>query len=102
MSSQSTYQAARVVAPEVETHFARHLAAANKRGEKGLAPGPDARTIEAIIDAVFWASLRREEGHSPKISLAFLSLEHQWLACLFGRKECEGDQLQVWGATRLI
>jgi len=26
-----------------------------------------------IIDAAFWASLRKEEGHSPKISLAFVA-----------------------------
>ena len=36
-----------------------------------LAP-PDAEDIEAIIDAAFWASLRREEGYVPKISLALL------------------------------
>jgi hypothetical protein len=52
-------------------HFAWHLAKARERGEDGLAPAPDAATIEAIIDATFWASLRREEGRSPKISLAF-------------------------------
>ena len=34
---------------------------------------PDPATIEAIIDASFWASLRREESYIPKISLAFLS-----------------------------
>jgi hypothetical protein len=40
-----------------------------------LAPLPNAETIEAIVDAAFWASLRREEGFSPRISLAFLSWE---------------------------
>jgi hypothetical protein len=40
-----------------------------------LAPLPEAETIEAVIDAAFWASLRREEGYSPRISLAFLSRE---------------------------
>lgn len=126
MSSQSTYQAARVVAPEVETHFARHLAKANERGEKGLAPGPDAKTIEAIIDATFWASLRREEGHSPKISIAFLPPEQAGQPVMFERRLPltpgiltklapaverpgihlgvwhDGDELQVWGATRYI
>ncbi|MEO8434440.1 MAG: putative sensor domain DACNV-containing protein [Pyrinomonadaceae bacterium] len=126
MSSQSTYQAARVVAPEVATHFARHLAAASDRGEQGLAPGPDARTIEAIIDATFWASLRREEGHSPKISLAFLPPEQAGQPLMLERRLPltpgiltklapaverpgihlgvwhDGDELQVWGATRLI
>ena len=28
--------------------------------------------IEALVDAAFWASVRREEGYVPKISLAFL------------------------------
>jgi len=71
MSREPTYQAARAVAATVETHFARHLAAARARDEQELAPEPDAQTIEAIIDATFWASLRREEGQSPKISWPF-------------------------------
>src|SRR4029450_10853074 len=31
--------------------------------------------VEAMIDAAFWASLQREEGYSPEISLAFLPPE---------------------------
>src|SRR6266567_7895102 len=72
---EPTYQAARAVAATVETHFARHIAAARERGEQELAIEPNAQTIEAMIDATFWASLRREEGQSPKISLAFLPPE---------------------------
>src|SRR5688500_2944057 len=68
---EPTYQAARTVAATVERHFAHHIAAARERGEQELAPEPDRRAIETIIDATFWASLRREEGNSPKISLAF-------------------------------
>jgi hypothetical protein len=41
----------------------------------GLVAAPDAETIEAIIDAAFWASLRREESYIPKISLAYLPPE---------------------------
>ena len=44
-------------------------------GETATGPvafAPDTQTLEAIIDTAFWASLRREEGYSPKISLAFL------------------------------
>src|SRR6266446_8809369 len=74
-SHEPTYQAAKAVAAAVESHFARHLAAARERGEQELASEPSAQTIEAIIDATFWASLRREEGQSPKISLAFVSSE---------------------------
>jgi hypothetical protein len=72
MIYQSTYQAARLIAPKVEAIFAAHLAAAREKGEEDLAPLPAASVVEAILDATFWASLRKEEGHSPKISLAFL------------------------------
>ncbi len=68
---QSTYLAARAVASTIEAHFARHVAGARERGEDGLAPNPNRAAIEAMIDATFWASLRREEGRSPQISLAF-------------------------------
>ncbi len=33
---------------------------------------PDLADIEGMIDATFWASLRREEGYVPTISAAFL------------------------------
>ena len=66
------YPAARAVAGVVEEHFARQHRAAEEHGTQPLGPLPDASTIEAIIDAAFWASLVREEGYSPKISLAFL------------------------------
>jgi hypothetical protein len=126
MSRKPTYQAARAVAATVESHFARHLAAARQRGEQELAPAPEAQAIEAIIDAAFWASLRREEGHSPKISLAFLPPAQAGQPLLFERRLeltpsvltklgpaverpgihlgvwGERDALHVWGATRAI
>jgi hypothetical protein len=126
MRRKPTYQAARAVAATVESHFARHLAAARQRGEQELAPEPSAQTIEAVIDATFWASLRREEGHSPKISLAFLPPEQGGQPLIFERRLeltpsvltklgpaverpgihlgvwCERDVLHVWGATRAI
>ena len=37
-----------------------------------LAPAPDLTAIETMIDSAFWASLRREEGRTPQISLAFV------------------------------
>jgi hypothetical protein len=72
MAYQSTYQAAQIVAPKIEAIFARHLTVAQEKGEEDLAPLPVAKLVEIIIDATFWASLRKEEGHSPRISLAFL------------------------------
>jgi hypothetical protein len=68
--SDPAYPAARAVAARVETHFSEHRAAA--RTDADLAPAPDVASIEAIITAAFWASLRREEGRAPAISLAFL------------------------------
>ncbi len=126
MRRKPTYQAARAVAATVESHFACHLAAARQRGEPELAPEPSAQTVEAVIDAAFWASLRREEGHSPKISLAFLPPEQAGQPLLFERRLeltpsaltklgpaverpgihlgvwGERDALYVWGATRAL
>jgi len=56
----------------VHAHIAHQLRVARGRGETDLAPEVDAETVEVIIDAAFWASLRREEGYTPTISLAFL------------------------------
>jgi len=83
MINRATYQAAQIVAPTIETHFAEHLAEASAKGELDLAPQPPARVIEAILDAAFWSSLRKEEGHSPKISIAFLPPEQATKALLF-------------------
>jgi hypothetical protein len=123
---EPTYQAAKAVAATVEAHFAYHLAAARERGELELAPEPDAQTVEAIIDATFWASLRREEGNSPKISLAFVPPEQVNQPLIFEQAlplapdvltklgpavERPGihlgvwhgrDELRVWGATRSV
>jgi hypothetical protein len=70
-----TYPPARIVAPQVHEHFARHVKAALSRGYRTIAAVPPADTIERMIDATFWASLRREEGYVPKISMAFLPPE---------------------------
>jgi len=88
-----------------------------------LAPQPDVETIEAMIDAAFWASLREEEGLPPKISLAFLPPHGSQVRLTFERSLRlapepltrlapavenpgihlgvwrEGEELRVWGAT---
>jgi hypothetical protein len=66
------YPAARIVAPKVLAHFAHYAQDARVHGQTAVATSPDVETIEAIIDAAFWASLRREENYAPKISLAFV------------------------------
>src|ERR1700729_4158843 len=79
------YTAARAIAPRVEAHFARLLAAERTSPILHQAALPDAEAIEAIVDAAFWASLRREEGYVPKISLALLSPEQAVHPLLFER-----------------
>lgn len=69
------YAAARPISLKLHNYFARHREEALRHGKQQLAHLPDAEIIEATIDAAFWASLRREEGYVPKISLAFLSPE---------------------------
>src|SRR5690349_2115501 len=64
-----SYPAARIVAERLEGRVAQAL------NTIGNPPKPDARTIEKIITTAFWASLRREEGHAPRISIAFLPPE---------------------------
>lgn len=75
MNYQSTYQAAGKIAVTVENNFMHHLAAAQADDGQDLAAVPSAGVIEQLIDVAFWASLRKEEGYSPKISIAFLSPE---------------------------
>jgi len=125
----SAYPAARAVAATVEEYFASHLAAARRHQPELLAPKPDARSVEAIIDAAFWASLQHEEGTSPKISLAFLPIQQAGQPLAFEREfpmtpsvlsrlapaverpgihlgvwpaSDESAELRIWGTTRAI
>jgi hypothetical protein len=81
----STYPDSREVAVTVQERFARDIAAARLQGQQDLAPQPDALTIEAIINAAFWASLRREESYFPKISFALLPPEQAGQPLTFER-----------------
>jgi hypothetical protein len=116
------YPPAQSVAETVESHF-------RKRGHgTGALHLPDAPVVERIVDAAFWASLRREEGREPKISLAFvpptsagnplqferhLPLDPATLVRLAPAVESPGIHLGVWrdgpssepylwGATRTL
>jgi hypothetical protein len=123
---EPAFPAARAVASRIESHFTRQLAAARERGDDALAPLPDARAVEAMLDAAFWASLRREEDYSPKISLAFVAPDQVSRPLRFERRLRlypgslarlapaverpgihlgiwrDGDELHVWGATRTL
>jgi hypothetical protein len=124
--TEPAYPAARAVAATVQSHFARHLAAARQPSAQALVLQPDAQVIETIIDVAFWASLRREESYSPKISLAFLPPEQAGQPLKFAQSLPltpsslsrlapaverpgihlgvwrDGDGLCVWGTTRTI
>jgi hypothetical protein len=126
MEPEAAYPAARIVSPRVHAYFIRQRAETNADGNGRVATLPDTATIQAIVDAAFWASLRREEGFVPKISLAFLLPEETNSALLFERPlpldpgiltkvapavERPGIHLavshgphglSVWGATRAI
>ena len=123
---ESAYQAARTVSAAVATHFLNHLEPIKDAGGVVPAPQPDVKTIEAIIDAGFWASLLKEEGHSPKISMAFLPPEKAGSPLIFERRLPlrsrvlkkiapgveragihigvwqENDELYLWGTTRSV
>ena len=124
--SQPTYQAAFAVSEAVDLHFKKHFNAARLNAVQELAPEPSAEVIEAIIDVAFWASLGREEGRSPKISLAFLPEEMAGMPLVFKHRLpfktqnltklapaverpgihlgiwIEDGELYLWGTTREI
>jgi hypothetical protein len=113
------YPAARNAAPRLLAHFA-------EGGAPAGTPLPDQAAIEALVDAAFWASLQREEGYVPEISLAFLPPEQavrplllrpklplgpRALAQLSPAVERPGihlgvwrtdGELVVWGTTRTV
>src|SRR5262249_19616757 len=62
---------AKTHAARLAEHFAKHTQAA-EQARPACAEPPDVPAVEAFVDAVFWASLQREEGYTPEISLAYL------------------------------
>jgi hypothetical protein len=109
------YAVARTVAPTVAEHLRLHRAALPPLSAEQLPLEllPTADHIEALIDTAFWASVRREEGYVPKISLAFLRplpdvwpltfatplpLEPSALTRLAAAVEQPGIHLGVWPA----
>jgi hypothetical protein len=122
VSATPAYPAARVIARQVQEHFAQHLAAAAID-----AAAPAAADIEFLVDAAFWASLRREEGFVPRISFALLPAERAFHPLMLeqplpvsaiplvrvapaverpgihlGVWRNSAGELQVWGTTRSI
>lgn len=120
------FPSAREVAPKIHAHFARYLALPTPVEGAADPVLPSVDDIEAVVDAAFWASLRREEGYLPRISLALLPPHTAVRPLLFGRPlpltpvglvrvapavERRGihlgvwrehGELRVWGTTRVI
>jgi hypothetical protein len=87
---------------------------------------PDTGDVEALIDAAFWASLRREEGYIPRISLALVPPHEAGSPLFFERPlplsavslvrvspaverpgihlgvSRQNGSLKVWGTTRAV
>ena len=107
--------------------YARQAPEGGLHPEEARALIPGAATVVAMVDAAFWASLRREEGHPPLISLAYvppdragkplhfatpIPLAPDELARLSPAVERPGvhlgvwhdhaGTLRVWGATRTL
>jgi hypothetical protein len=123
---EPAYPAARVVASRLHAHFAKRLARSAGQENDSHAAVPDVSAIEAVIDTAFWASLRREEGYVPRISLALVSPAETTHPLLFERPLAldpgaltrvapaveragihlgvwrDRDELAVWGTTRTI
>lgn len=102
--SRPSYPPARVVAERLQPFFAGDATGSP-------ADAPEAAAMEAVIGAAFWASLLREEGRPPRISLALLPplratrpllfqhripLEPAALARLAPAVERPGIHLGVW------
>src|SRR5215510_8506424 len=120
--TERAYAAAQHVAAKVQEHFLHHVGP-NAPATLEL---PTIADIESIFDAGFWASLRREEGYVPKISLALVAPERVGQPILFGTPLTlastpltkvapaverpgihlgvwrVGNELRVWGTTRAI
>ena len=111
------YPARRAVAERVLRHFGRDIDGGTR---------PELGSIEALIDAGFWTSLRREEGYVPIVSLALLEPDQTPNPLRFASPlplapsaltrvapaverpgihlgvSRQGDDLVVWGATRFL
>ena len=124
--NERAYAVARQVAPRIHAHYSSHQENDRRPAAVAVVTVPDVAAIEAMIDTLFWASLRREEAYVPKISLAFLTpadtehplvlerplpLDPAVLARVSSAVERPGihlgvahldGQLGVWGVARTI
>ncbi len=124
--TESAYPAARAAAARVHPRYTERLSSNTSEPGQNAQLLPDLETIEAIIDVAFWASLQREEGYLPRVSLAFAAPVQVQDALRFERPvplasrnltrlgpaverpgihlciwQQQGD-LSIWGATRSL
>ena len=121
----ASYLPAHRTASTLRERLAAMQEEARREGESP-APLPTSAIIERLIEAGFWASLLREEGRSPKISLAAHPYEESDDTLVFDRSLpvkpgaltrlapaverpgihlCawgDADDLRVWGARRAL
>lgn len=122
--SATRIPAAHAIASRIHAHLAQHMGA--QLDAHGRAALPPIARIEQVIDSAFWASLRREEGVSPRISLALAHSAECEAPLLFAQSlqltpgalahlapaverpgihlgvSHTGDALRMWGTTRGI
>jgi len=73
----------RAIAKIAYEYLARHREQTRETSHRKVASVASAETIEAAVDAAFRASLRREEGYIPRLSLAILAPEEAVQPLLF-------------------
>ena len=124
--NEPAYSPARIVAEKVHEHLTRHREQIRGTNRETLASVASADAIEAVIDAAFRASLRREESYIPRLSLAILAPEEAAQPLVFeealpltpgslarvspaiARSGLHlavwnvGDELSAWGTVRSI
>src|SRR5690606_21141315 len=124
--SDLIYPPAGRVSSTIHESLRRRHEEARRTGMSIRAHLPQPDVIERLIEAAFWASLRREEGRIPKISLAIVPREEAGDAIVLDRSITlapggltrlapaverpglhlcvwgDAPDLRVWGATRVV
>ncbi|MFL5514807.1 MAG: putative sensor domain DACNV-containing protein [Gemmatimonadales bacterium] len=121
--TEPAYPLAAAAAEVVEAFFARQVSP--RGGSAAPIVAPDPAAVATMVNAAFWASLRREEGRPPRISLAFMPPHRAGQPLLFERSlplapdlitrlapaverpgihlgvwRDQDEELRVWGAAR--
>lgn len=120
------YKHAIDISEVVTEHLQKYHKDALMKDDQNLAPIPSRERIAEMTDTTFWASLGKEEGRSPKISIAYVAPEMVDKPLIFVKKLpfttnsliklapaversgihlgvwVEEGELFIWGTTRMI